>query len=152
MSAQGVNMKRCFFLVMVFAAVLVHAQDTRKTEAIKRLLELTNVKEQAEQAFDLILPQFRALIPAVPAEFWDLFRKNLDFEGFVALHIPIYDRYYSYEDIMGMIAFYETPLGKKIVRAESQMAKETMLAGEAWGAEMAKKILERIKKEGYMDT
>jgi hypothetical protein len=32
------------------------------------------------------------------------------------------------------------------------MTKETMLIGETWGAEMAKKILEQITKEGYLDT
>lgn len=131
-------MKRCFFLVMVFAAVLVHAQDIRKTEAIKQLLELINVKEQAEQAFDLVIPQFRAMIPVIPDEFWDLFRKNLDFEGFVNLHIVIYERHFSYEDIMGMIAFYETPLGKKIVRVTPQMTEETMSLGEIWRGNGAK--------------
>lgn len=44
--------------------------------------------------------------------------------------VKIYAKYYSDADIKGMIRFYSTPLGKKIVKTIPEIAQQSMAAGE----------------------
>lgn len=147
--------KRFFAVLLVLTAVSVYAQSggpQTKTGDIQRLFEVINIKEQAERVFDLIIPQFRAIAPQVPDEFWELFRENLDFDSFIAMYIPLYDKYYSHDDIKGLIVFYESPIGKKILSVTPRLMAESLPLGQAWGFEVAQKILQQMKKEGYIDA
>jgi hypothetical protein len=59
------------FLVM-FTTVSAFGQNDstpQKTNDIKKLLEITNVQQQAEQLFELFVPQIQSLSPLVPQEF-----------------------------------------------------------------------------------
>ena len=41
---------------------------------------------------------------------------------------------YTKEDIKAMIAFYDSPVGKKITAKSGEVAKASMAAGQEWGA------------------
>ena len=42
--------------------------------------------------------------------------------------VPVYDRYYSEEDLKDLIAFYESPLGQKVMRVTPLLMKDTLQA------------------------
>ena len=42
--------------------------------------------------------------------------------------VPVYDRYYSEEDLKALIAFYESPLGQKVMRVTPLLMKDTLQA------------------------
>jgi hypothetical protein len=147
-------MMKKYLLVALFcaAAALGFGQSKEKEAEIIKLLELTNVRNLAEQIFDLYIPQLRTLVPSVPKEFWDLFRANMDFDDFVKAYIPLYDRYYTLEEIRAMIAFYESSVGKKVVEVTPLMTAESMSIGQEWGLKMGQKLLEEMKQNGYLDA
>jgi uncharacterized protein len=71
----------------------------------------------------------------------------------VEMIVPIYAKYYTDADVRQMIAFYKTPLGKKIIQNNPAIAQASMLDGEQWGRnvlapELVKRIRMRFEKEG----
>ncbi len=67
--------------------------------------------------------------------------------------VPIYAKYYSDRDVRQMIAFYKTPLGKKIIRNNPGIAQDSLQQGEQWGRnvlapELVKRIQARLKQAG----
>jgi D-alanyl-lipoteichoic acid acyltransferase DltB (MBOAT superfamily) len=143
-------MKKYLFLTLVFVHALSFSQErTEKEAAIVYLLELINVKSQAAQVFDLLIPQFQKLAPSVPGEFWELFRKNIDFNDFIEELVPLYDRYYTLEEITLITAFYESPAGKKMIEVTPLMTAESMKAGERWGKKMVERLLDALRVQGH---
>jgi hypothetical protein len=70
-------------------------------------------------------------------------------DSFVAERlVPIYDQYLTHEDIKGLVAFYESPLGAKLLSVMPQMSQESMLAGQTWGREFAETVRQRLTAQG----
>jgi hypothetical protein len=71
----------------------------------------------------------------------------------VDMLVPIYAKYYTDTDVRQMIAFYKTPLGKKIIRNNPQISHDSLQSGEQWGRnvlapELVKRIRTRFQQEG----
>lgn len=142
-------MKKPLFIIMLSAALALSGYGQTKTEDISRLLEVTNVKAQAAQMFDLMMPALQAMAPDVPEAFWTMFREKLDMESYVALFIPVYDRHFSHDEIKALLRFYETPAGKKFVEATPMIAQESFAIGEAWGQKIGTDVFDELVRQGY---
>ncbi len=64
--------------------------------------------------------------------------------------IPIYDKYFTDDDIHQLLAFYSTPVGKKLVENLPVITQESMNIGMQWGKQIAEKVLEKLKQKGYL--
>ena len=72
--------------------------------------------------------------------------------GLVDQLIPIYNKYFTHEEIKRLYAFYQTDLGQKVIRTMPKATSEAMVAGEAWGQSLGPEIMQRlqeaVKREG----
>jgi uncharacterized protein len=66
---------------------------------------------------------------------------------FAALYVPIYDEYYTLEDIKAMTAFYESPVGQKALQNQTKIAVEAMQAFMPVVMKLAKQAEDEVKKE-----
>jgi len=130
--------------------LLGFSQDTSKLHNIKTLLEVTGSGNLGVQVATNLVAAFRENDPEVSQEFWDEFMKSIDINALTDLVIPIYDKYYTNEDLLALIAFYQTPAGKKVVAATPQIMRESMQVGEQWGKEVAQNALDSLREKGYL--
>jgi hypothetical protein len=144
-------MKKYILAGMIILGTVFSGHTQTKEEEILKLLELTNVRNLAEQIFEMYIPQIQVLVPSVPKEFWDMFKEKMDFDSFVKAYIPLYDRYYTLEEIKAMIAFYESPTGRRVIEVTPLLTAESMSLGQEWGLRMGELILEEMKRTGYLD-
>lgn len=144
--------------IFLLAASLAHAQQDRMTEKseadlldaeIRELIEVSNMTKIADQIIDQIFTVYEKTIPSVPKEFWKQARIEMKADDFVEIIVPIYAKHYTREDIKGLIAFYKTPLGKKVIDKQGLIAQESMAAGMSYGQGISKKIISRILEKGY---
>lgn len=68
-------------------------------------------------------------------------------ESITAIVVPIYDRYFSDQDLKGLIAFYQSPLGKKTIAVMPRVVAESQEAGRQWGEELGKQSMEEVLAE-----
>jgi hypothetical protein len=118
-----------------------------KRQDIRKLLELTGAAKIGQQIAAQMIPMFKQGNPQVPQKFWDEVQKEFNPESMLELVIPIYDKNLTHEDIRGLIAFYQSPLGRKMAAVTPQITQESMQAGQQWGMQIAQRIQKRLEEQ-----
>jgi len=141
-----------FLAVVTLSGCVSEETDPKKAakEAdIKRLLDLTGSAKLGMQVMEQLIASFKRSMTQVPAKFWDEFLAEVDANELVKLTIPIYDKYLSHSDIKALITFFETPAGKRFIKAQPMILQESMAAGQKWGAKIAQKVMQKLEEKGY---
>jgi len=60
--------------------------------------------------------------------------------------LTVYNNHFTKAEIDELLAFYATPIGKKMISVLPQILKESLTVGQTWGQTLAPKLLENIKK------
>jgi len=134
------------FIVLSFSG---YSQDSEKIKDIKKMLELTGSGKMGIQVMQNLLTSFKKSFPDVDEKFWDDFMREIKPEDLDALIIPIYDKYYTEEEIKQLIKFYNSPIGKKSIDKMPAIMQESMEVGQNWGREVADKVIAQLKEKGY---
>lgn len=97
--------------------------------------------------------------PDIPAKMYDVLQKEVHLtiedklDELEALLIPMYHKHFSHKEIQGLLAFYRTDLGKKMVKLTPTMAQESLESGRQWGRivapEIKKRVTTKFKEHGY---
>lgn len=123
-------------------------QATKRVE-IRQLIELTGAANVSADALRQIIAPLRAGFPQVPDEFWDTFVKEVRSEELVDLVVPIYDKYYTREEIHDLTMFYRSPVGQKTIKILPKLSAEAIDAGQEWGKTVADRAMRKIHDKGY---
>ncbi len=94
-----------------------------------------------------MLSQFQTVTPNAPADFWKKFSDKMDMRELIEIIIPIYDKYYTLEDLRAVNIFYSSATGQKILTTLPQLMQESMTAGQKWGEKVGKKAVDEIAAE-----
>ena len=133
-----------------------------KKADIQKMMDMTGAMAIAQQMVDqmmlLINRDIRARRPDVPQKVIDALREEVNgvvrdnLSSLVGLMFPLYHKYFTHEDIKGMIQFYSTELGQKLIRTLPSLTQESMRAGAQWGQSLERELDRRLKnrllKEG----
>jgi len=63
--------------------------------------------------------------------------------------VPVYQKHLSESDLKNVIAFYQSPAGKKFAEQTPIITTESMQVGQQWGLKIAQQFMEKIKAKGY---
>lgn len=141
-------MKKTFFVSIIafFISFQVFSQETEIQKNIKELLELTGSAKLGIQVGNQLIESFSNAYPDVSNEFWEGFKKEINPSELIDLIVPIYEKYYSLEEVKQLIAFYKTPIGQKTISVLPKITNDSMKAGQIWGKEIAKKVLIKLEE------
>jgi uncharacterized protein len=131
--------------------------DPQKEADIRRLLDVMGSRAAATQMMGDMEKNIRPLLTSSlpPGDyrerlidlFFKKFQTKLDPEVMVDLAIPVYDKYLSDADVKGMIEFYSTPLGKKVVQVIPQLMSESGERGRQWGERIGRESMIEVLQE-----
>ena len=130
--------------------------DPAKEAAIRKLFEIQGINKSFQQVVATMLSNMRPMMNSSlpPGEyreklldfFSERFQSKLHVEQFVNLTIPIYDKYFTQDEIEGLTKFYQTALGKKVITVLPQVLvesqTESMKLGEKYGREAMAEVLD----------
>lgn len=140
-------------LILVFGSPAIAEQNDIASKSInddiRELLVITKAEKLGDQMLVQICKAYGKMMPDVPEDIWKKMQKEMRGADVVELIIPIYARHYNREDIRGLIAFYKSPLGEKLIASQELIMKESMVIGMKWGQEVARKIISELKSRGY---
>ena len=136
-------------LLVVFSLVVTVQANVspEKRKEIEKMLRLTGVEKLSEQIANQMLTSLRTQLPQVPETFWTKFQQKMNTRELIEKIIPIYDKYYTIEDLKAINAFYETSTGQKVLAALPQLMQETLKIGEEWGQKIGQEAAEEAEKE-----
>jgi hypothetical protein len=128
-----------------------------KEAAIRKLFDVSGLRDSLQQILGNSIesgrPTLRRMLP--PGEyqeklidlFFERFSQKMQVDDLVKLVIPIYDKYFSIEDIEGLTKFYETPAGKKALSKLTQVMMECQTVGSKFGEEAGRQAMAEVLAE-----
>lgn len=132
-------------------------QAGSKTEKIRQLMELTGAKNMGQELMKAGMEQLRAnVIESQPNNpratqflnaFATQFPKHFKPEDLGEKVLPIYDKYLSEEDVTGLLDYYRSPLGQRMMKVLPQVAQESQALGFNLGQKAAQETLEELRKD-----
>lgn len=126
-------------------------QSVKRAE-IRRLIELTGAANVSADALRQIIAPLKAGYPQVPQQFWDTFEKEVRSDELIDLVIPIYDKYYTRDEIHDLTLFYQSPVGQKTIKVLPKLSAEAIDAGQEWGKMVADRAMRKLRDKGYDNT
>jgi len=103
------------------------AQDSYKSDVIE-MIKLSGATAGITVVIDQVMP----MIPeSKQADFKKEFEATLP--SLYDKMVPVYQKYYTHEEIKEMLNFYNSPLGKKISSNAGSITSEAMEVGQEWG-------------------
>jgi len=125
-------MKKLLFLITIVCfSINVSAQDAEsyKTDTAK-LVEIISA--------DAFQPFIVQILETIPEENKAAFTEELNatFPELYEAMAAIYMEEFTHDEIKELIAFYETPVGKKIASKSGELSQKGMATGQLWGAQV----------------
>lgn len=129
------------------------SQSTPATTAdVKRLMKAMhiNTDEMAREMFDSSKEQMKMTLKSDKfdkafAELLDEILNEIDFGELQNLSSSLYQKYYTHEEVVALIDFYESPIGKKMWEVEAKIAIEAMPMYRKWLQEKTAEVIEKFK-------
>ncbi|WDP90682.1 MAG: DUF2059 domain-containing protein [Desulfobacter sp.] len=157
----------CFLILVSFQTAAAEDLSSGKKLLIDKLLEQMgqSAADTGQQFSNLFIESFTRTLkrakPDLDPRAFEIVEQEIKqviaemFENSDALTemmYPIYGQRFSEDELKKLIAFYETPLGKKLLRELPAITKEGMQAGQqlgqSLGPKIQKRIQDRFKSEG----
>ena len=149
-------MKQVLFTVLflAFTTLTAGAADAarppiakEKVVEIQKTLRLVGMEKLMDQMKTQMFTMFREKTKDVPEEYWKRAESKFDMAELMQLLIPLYDKYYTIEDLKALNAFYESPVGQKVLSTLPQITQESMKIGQAWGEDVARRVEREVQAE-----
>lgn len=135
-------------LILLFSITFSHTAQAEPAskESVTELMELIGATQQSKRMAQQMVPVMKKMLPDAPDYFWQNFIAEMNSEDVHRLIVPIYQKHLSEQEVQDIIAFYQTPSGKKLLEAQPKISRESMIAGQAWGQQLAKKVLDKYNR------
>jgi Uncharacterized protein conserved in bacteria len=131
--------------------------DPAKEADIRSLLDLVGTRDLVVQSMDAMSKSIKPLLTnSLPPGDYREKLVNLFFEKFTTktnvqhlldMAVPIYDKNFSREEIHSLMAFYQTPLGKKTVSTLPRLSLELQEEGRKWGESLGRESMQEVLAE-----
>jgi uncharacterized protein len=152
-------------LVWLLGLGVAVAEDLtpQKRNDTKTLLQITGAvasgKVMAGAVSKQMFDTLRAARPDLPPKTFDILSEEVakavddEMGTMVDLMVALYHKYFSHAEIKQLLAFYQTPIGKKTAQLLPTMTQEGFAIGNRWGQErlgpiVGERVKARLKKEG----
>jgi len=158
---RGRPARTCWFFAVILVIVLAarseaqkaageDPRDSAKVALIRQLLDETHTVDLAVTAMETSVSAQRAANPRIPAVFWDRFLSLAQTrrDTLISMFVDIYSRHFSSSDVRQLLEFYRSPIGRKMLAETPAIARESMLTGQAWGAQLGADVARQLAKEG----
>jgi len=121
--------------------------EAEKRAEIDKLLRLTGMEKLMDQMKGQMLGSLKSSVAGAPAGFWEKFSTKMDTRELIEKIVPIYDKYYTIDDLRAVNAFYSSPSGQKILGTLPQVMQESMKVGQEWGQKISQQANEEAAAE-----
>ena len=142
--------------------------DTAFDRDVIKLMEATGAAKLAEQITELatrqVIGRVHQLLPDAPPRANDIVTEvvqakfaaalNAPDGGLRARTIPIYEKYFTHDEIRALLAFYGTDIGRKTVAVIPTIGQEAAKAGLEWASGLVPgieaELKTRFQAEGFL--
>lgn len=156
-------------LVLLASALSANAQTKDETfrRDISRLLDVTGAgalgPQMATMMSSQVIDSMSKAQPNIPERVVVIVKEVLNTEfarafsapdGLLSNMVDIYARHFTHDEVLALLKFYQTPVGKKAISVLPVVAQESSAAGQAWASanmlRIGSLVQERLRAEGFV--
>jgi hypothetical protein len=124
--------------------------STEYKTALKKMMVVSGAENTYKVVIDQMISAFKAQKSNIPEEFWTEMGTEMvktSMTDLVDMLAPVYEKHLTLADINDLIAFYQSPIGKKFAEKTPFITQESMQVGQQWGMKLGQKIVDKLKEK-----
>lgn len=121
-------------------------------EQVRQLMDVVGVGKMLSQMNTQAVSVMQQSLPCVPASYWQGYMDANGTQQFIGRLVPIYQRHFTADEIEGMLKFYRSPLGQKVITEMPTTMGEANQAGLQWSKERSDQMIAELKQKGSLDA
>lgn len=126
------------------------SRDADRLNVAKKVVQASGAEAVIINSIELTLPAQRSQNPSIPPEFWDRFaaKAKSDVGNLVDSLAPVYANRFSKTELEQLLAFYQSPVGRRVVNEQGLLAQESQQLGVRWGTRLGAAVAVEMAQEG----
>ncbi len=137
-------------LALGVAGQAVAAQPSE--QQVRQLFEVMHMDQMFGQMNAQMAGVMGQAVPCVPASYWEGFIDASGSQQLLSRMVPIYQKHFTATDVTGLLKFYRSPLGQKVITQMPLTMAEGMKVGQQWGRERGEAMIRQLQQKGTLDT
>jgi hypothetical protein len=135
--------------------VLVSPKEAKEIRELLDLLpETPGGPQQTSQVIDKIIEAYRKAMPDVPNRVWQeitpQLKKDFGPDKMAEFLTPVYASRFTQDEIRQLVAFFQSPVGRKWFQKFGELQQGSYNAGNALGFLLGERISQTLKAKGYI--
>jgi hypothetical protein len=137
-------------LALGAAGQVMAAQPSDKQ--VRELFEVMHMERMFDQMNSQMAGVMGQAVPCVPASYWQGFIDASGSRQLLDRMVPIYQRHFSAADVAGLLKFYKSPLGQKVITQMPVTMAEGMKVGQEGGRQRGQARIRQLQQNGTLDA
>lgn len=115
---------------------------------VKKLLLLMGTRETAQSLVAQMKKTFQKNMPLAPQSILQDFEKDANADAFLDELVPVYAERFSPDEIRQMIAFYDSPAGRKLTQSMPDLTRESLHVAQRWSNDLQQRLEMKMREKG----
>lgn len=121
-------------------------------EQVRQLMEVVGVGKMLSQMNAQAVSTMQQSMPCVPGDFWQNYMDANQTQQFIGRLVPVYQHHFTADELDGMLKFYRSPLGQKVITEMPTTMAEANQAGQQWSHDRSDQMIAELKQMGSLDS
>ena len=138
---------------IVVIAPTVRRGPPARERTIRRYLAATRVVEKEQSMIEVVVAAMKRQSPQIPDKTWDEvkaeFKKAFNPEEIISIYVKIYARRFTEREMRQLAAFFESPVGRRLVAETDGINMDAFAEGVSRGLSIVDRIRELLKSRGF---
>ncbi|MEO6800116.1 MAG: DUF2059 domain-containing protein [Rhodanobacter sp.] len=120
-------------------------------QQVLQLFQVIHVGDVLDQMNARMAQLMAQAVPCVPASYWQGFIDAESSKQVLERMVPAYQRHFTEGDVDGLVKFYRSPLGQKVLTEMPEAMAEAEKVGQQWGIGRRQEMLGALQRQGKLD-
>nr|WP_063571083.1 DUF2059 domain-containing protein [Luteibacter rhizovicinus] len=120
-------------------------------QQVRQLMDAVGMGRMLSQMNSQMAGVMQSALPCVPASYWQGFVDANATNQLIGRMVPVYQKHFTAEDIDGLLKFYRSPLGQKVITQMPATMAEGMQIGKQWGQERGQQMVSQLQSQGTLN-
>jgi len=139
-------------LAMLSLTALGAAAAPATATQVHDLIVLMGVPQSLNDMNQQMAAAMKAHRPCIGDEVWSGFINDGNRQELLDAMIPAYQKHFTGEEIDGLLKFYRSPLGQKVIAQMPEVFAENVKVTREWGEKRRDQLVGELKAKGQLDT
>jgi len=146
--------KRLGFVAGILLAVATtQAFAAQPTEQqVRQLMDAIGLGKSLSQMNTQVAVSMKQSLPCVSSTYWQGYIDDNSSKDFVGRLVPIYQKHFTADEVDGMVKFYSSPLGQKVLTEMPLALAEANQAGLQWSHDHTQQMIAKLEQAGTLGT